>query len=823
MVFSPEQPALYKHDVLFERAGLLPGLQAIGNHIVSSASTPSQSMSFLVSGAYGTGKSSALQYLKGYIRERLEDKVIIAEYIASAFQARPEQARATLIYQLVQALADSAEAKYPIRALVQALKPDQPSTDHLDDSTRRVLDRLLLIRAIEESATAAPILEGWFRQFAYDGESHPSTVVLVDDLDRCTFEFTAAVLQATNHWAFLPNHFFVIACSEQHLERSLAVMYPTMAEQTDSGLRKYVHHTVRLPERILNRAHAAALVAAILEQLQLSDELTTRLVDAIDASANSTVQELGLAAPLVDPRWAPTPRDVKRHVNALLAEVHTWIDEPSLKREIVRAVWPNEWRDFILPALADRRKRSWCSTFVALGNTVRELNLDLDLLDVAIREEAKRTGIDLLTADPLLAVYLACDPPPPRAMFGTADADATPADLADIKPTRQSGRESAEDEEANPRLLTELLRYPVESEPTDGTDAVEDSIDRLLTELEIARARNDIEAMRARANELIERFAAAPELLTGRGLAIRLGNAAIACDISRLTREALQLHGAAIEADQLHANINQNFVSFVLDNHLEQFYGRAAEALDRLETEPTMVTWRTFRTKSLRLKLRSLTGQAVEDLGELLGHVDNEVGADELADVLFVAVGAGQFSLIPRIASMVLAREEENYASQAATAAMLAGAMWASSSRNDEDFSAAIYRALLTTGLLRRLPDPMAAEALMGYARLCVGRELNDRAGYLFYQAFKLHKEAEDIATRFARWLSETGQPDLADRALRKHDIEVPFTLPFTEPLPTSREADAWIAANLQPSYGEPVLPEFFESAEPPLPIGPTS
>ncbi len=283
MVFTPEQPAALDDEVLFQSAGVLPGLNAIGDHIVASAqSDRSPSMTFLVSGGFGTGKSSALGYLRGYIGERLTSDVIFAEYKASSYDDKPIAVRSILIYQLVRALDSSEPGRYPVDELIQALTPD--TSDALvgfSPESQAMIDRLRLIQAIERGATAAPVLEEWFRHFADRREHRPVTVGLIDDLDRCSYGFTAAVLQATNHWSWLPNHFFLIACGEEHLEKSLATEFPTMAAAVDSGLRKYIHHSVRLPEKLIDRPHSARLVQRVLSEVGAKPDLVQRLAAAV--------------------------------------------------------------------------------------------------------------------------------------------------------------------------------------------------------------------------------------------------------------------------------------------------------------------------------------------------------------------------------------------------------------------------------------------------------------------------------------------------------------------------------------------------------------
>lgn len=316
----------------------------------------------------------------------------------------------------------------------------------------------------------------------------------------------------------------------------------------------------------------------------------------------------------------------------MLAEVREWIDDRSIKREIVRAIWPAEWRDHFLPALSDRREALWCSTFISLGQAVMNIDLDLDLLEVSVREEARRSGFEIASADPLLAVYLAEEPA--LTGFGANDACQDRGELRETLPAT-----------LKPPNLADVMSSFGDKPADSGS-----SLDALLTQLDIAAARDDFDSIKSAVAEIMLLIAASPLPLDAR-IGPLLGNAALRCDERGLTREALGLHLAALEAAPNHANVAQNFVRFVIEEALVQLYGFAETILVRLETEDAMRDWKPLNTKVMRLEYDALVGRPAEAtaLEELLASGD-ALSRSQLVSLLRVASALESFDLMPRIA-----------------------------------------------------------------------------------------------------------------------------------------------------------------------------
>lgn len=112
---------------------------------------------------------------------------------------------------------------------------------------------------------------------------------------------------------------------------------------------------------------------------------------------------------------------------------------------------------------------------------------------------------------------------------------------------------------------------------------------------------------------------------------------------------------------------------------------------------------------------------------------------------------------------------------------------------------------------MRELSIEQQAATLYNLALMHNSRGAKQRAGFLLYRAYQLNKHDDHITTRLARWLSQNGQPEVADRVLRKHEVDVTFELPFTEPaLPENSEAVALLTDQFDGDRSVTILPEFF-------------
>ncbi len=160
------------------------------------------------------------------------------------------------------------------------LLEDLGYSDNTPGSARTVKSELFLRQRLRELASVGPSFEEWiFRAFsdyraeATEGSSSPYShvhVQLIDDLDRCTEDYTADVLASLNFWSALPNLFFVVAADESHLQRSAQKATDLLERYPGEALEKFVHFQLRLPALISDYSDAARYCLRLMPEDGLS-------------------------------------------------------------------------------------------------------------------------------------------------------------------------------------------------------------------------------------------------------------------------------------------------------------------------------------------------------------------------------------------------------------------------------------------------------------------------------------------------------------------------------------------------------------------------
>ncbi|MGO9958592.1 MAG: P-loop NTPase fold protein, partial [Solirubrobacteraceae bacterium] len=86
-LFIAEEPVGANADVIFSGNPLGRQLTRIAHHIIqaSRGTAPSPSITFLVSGSWGSGKSSALRYIRDAIQTAVPDEIVFASYPAPLY------------------------------------------------------------------------------------------------------------------------------------------------------------------------------------------------------------------------------------------------------------------------------------------------------------------------------------------------------------------------------------------------------------------------------------------------------------------------------------------------------------------------------------------------------------------------------------------------------------------------------------------------------------------------------------------------------------------------------------------------------------------
>lgn len=671
--FSPQLPERFEHSAaLYEsHHEFRASLEKIANHIVGDGAP----MTFAFYGEWGTGKSTALEYLQGLIRKL--DKEVTFSWCQAPLWARYQDERSALALQILRGVEHGIPANVA-DMLAGLLKYDlgvakgQSEPDDYD-----LAASLALLKVLESIPHAPPVVEDWIRRFiAHNGPIRH--VVMLDDLDRCDPEFISRLLKATNHWTAEIDHgesrgasiYFVLACQEDILVRS-----QSQGEVKDprQSLEKYVHVTVGIPRLLNGPVDTADYLRMLVGRLSgLPTVARDRLVAMIDASARSYPD--GLFAPLLrvaDP--STTPRAVKTRLNLTLTEMDydQLEDETLVKEWVIKAFWPDFWTNqyrtlvtrFQDPVLSDQRSPSsgeventrvktlpsdlLAARFQPIQTVGARLKGLLDMSDDALAEALVHVGAevraDLTDVRPQLAIYLASNPPWPAMPF-TSEAGAFPSD-GHSRTGRSYADESLGLATSGQNVPPEFLVRDASSAntsqetqgapPTLGADLPSDPDDQIFfyyLAADAAEDRGEDEAVAENLSRLLE-LARWVGARTGRGPDI--GNAALIADRVGLYDIALELNHLALAAEPNHFNIMQNYIDFVLDRKITAEYEEARRLYQILMTDGK-AHW-PLRTLVIGLRLDAVASDSVPNVAErskvLLSMLREDPSTNRLIDI----------------------------------------------------------------------------------------------------------------------------------------------------------------------------------------------
>ncbi len=814
--FEEERPVGRDGAALFGATdGLLGRLDRIADGVVSAAlgqAPTSRSITFLISGDWGTGKSSALRYIEDRVADELTSRGISGKDTPVVFvwyrapQHAGHSARASLLYEMVVAIqqlhVDLTEV------LMQALGVEPIQFETLDPDLQGHADamatRLGLANGLNGAVDAGPALELWLKQYLATRGRRLTTVVFIDDLDRCnSSEFVKDVLVATQHWGEAGNHFFVIGADEGRVRASLREHLAEAKRSPDDGLSKYVHVSIALPPVIPGFGDGVSLVRSYLERVRLHEPTRAVLHELLAAPPDGP---LTLLEPLL---VGCTPRELKRRFNSLIAIVDRADDGPapeewSIKRAVLQVRWPRQFQRHIRPAemQADAAKITRLNHLIALGADA--LRTDPCAREQSLRriaDGARRSGLKLGRVDALLALYLASDPPwtPPAAEGAT---------LPDTR--RHDRRESTDVIEApSYRDITELMSPPGALPEDELTQRIE----LLRTTAEL----RDEEKMRTLFGQTAPVVEAIEELPPS--IATVLGNAALAYAAAGLRREALFLHWSAHRANRSHVNVAQNFVDYVLDQQVTGFYRACDEILQRIRADSGGSLRQRLLELRMDLRLRRGGSQdaALDEIVAIATADGSTIGRTDLIDLLELCRDRNRYRDMPAVASVLLDRESGDIAEQASTARIVADTLGGSRRSEDEEYAAEIYRGMMLTGLIRKLSPQSQNHTLQNLGSLLSSRSLTAAAAYVFWCALQIEDSIE-LRTRLARTVNRLGFADAAEDLLSGHTpasrIPAPAT-PSALPrplLPRNKAGRAWFRQHFpSPPYDPPLAPEVWQ------------
>jgi hypothetical protein len=846
--FEAEQPVGFDDggDLFQATETLRHQLDKVARHILAARKGDARpdshgAMVFLVSGPWGSGKSSALRYIQDYVAAEAGGDVAFAWYRAPLYQANPGAVRASLLFEVITALqrrppgthAGPDPATLAYRELTGkdfTFPPGMPKEQALPILTQR-----LLAQALDSSINAGTVVEAWLARYQTLTSDPPlTTVLLVDDLDRCdSTKFVKELLVATNYWSDIPNHFFILAADESRVRHALGEHVVGAPESPDHGLAKYVHLSVRLPATIPSREHAISLFRRYLGNVELAGEVRDLLTAELDAAPGSKV---GMLDPLL---WGCTPRTLKERFNSLLATLAppdaaaagtgsvVALAQDTLKRQVVRTRWPNEYASHLRPVELGQWPQSlWLRHLVDVGkrslaqHPIEDGSDDLHPQQEAVLSLARESGLDLHGTDPLLALYLASEPRAPGSWYQLpGESEPLPLDPIPRDPDWAGGGGSREPGSIRQTPTGTKLR-DIEMEPVPADGGMPDEREAQLYLLAAKSELPDVAGMLAAFQQ------AAPALTDLPPPADRwaplLGNVALRMARHGRVREALFLHRLAMQCDPSHSNVVHNFVDFVLDNRLEEYYDVASEELVRFEAGDQL----PFRTRLYRYRIEQRTGRAgsreVPEFDVLAREaITDHTAASraEFVDLLRLGQTLARYELLPDLSAALLRYERGELREQAGTVRILADALAAAPDRTNEEYACELYRFLLRSGMVNELSPLNQSDTLQNLATLLASRKLPRPAGYLLWQAYQLEQTPRtDLRIKLARSYNELGDPATAAALLDEGQVtqlsDPPARPPFPQPLlPEHPPAQEWLREQFPDApYGEPMLDELWEA-----------
>lgn len=618
--FVTPGPTDPEYEVLFgTRPDFLLNLQSIAAHIGRRADgvpvgPSANSMTFAIYGRWGTGKSTALRYIRWLIAQAADDGDAPATY--STYEAplweRHGDPRASLALQIIRSAPEDVLAKIT-HILADIRGVALPSSLARDDAIFDLKSSIDFLDTLATFTSAPPVLEGWlrdsFRKSGNQADDHTDSamhVVFVDDLDRCGSEFVVRLLSAMTYWSNAPglDVYFVIAASREHLLHSLAESDLSLGPRTpQEALEKHVHLSVEMPDLLTTSEEVGRFMQNLVQQVAPDDsdrESSTQLIQLLDSSSRSR-QPDSVFAPLLHPAHGRlTPRAVKHRFNTFMAEFRPegQVNEQLVKRWVLKAFWPEFWWKTLWVVERDTTfgEKFHSSRSVELSSADEEVNrarqrvlqlrelgrrlapfwgMQVEQLRPPMDHLARQYGLLLEgNEDPALAIYLAASPewrPPgsaaehssPRGLEAAQEQvdenlDETLADRVLSGASTPSEGELADLAPGDQIVL--LYFYASDAEERSDKPAVLENLEEVLS---IARGRNGISA-----------------IYQG-----TIGNCALLAERVNEFSLAMKLYHVAIAIEPPQPRTIQNFATTVIAEKIDSEYSMAEGLLQRLVTE----------------------------------------------------------------------------------------------------------------------------------------------------------------------------------------------------------------------------------------------
>lgn len=733
-------------------------------------------LTFAVYGTWGSGKTSFLKMVEDEVKNEVKKKggqdIVFCWYQARKYEPGGSAAK-SLIQRMLRTLGgeDYQAAAKLYQAFVREMLEPVPS-DWLEKGEYEgsPIPYEWVERLGERVAALADVdlwLESHLAGKGSTGAVPRKMVLMVDDLDRCSPEFMADVMDTVQRLGAVRGLFIVIGADREKLWSAIEARSPDY-RGAQWVLEKYIQSSVDLPpldEELLSRF----LKRAFTEEAATDPTLAAIIDEAYYFMAGLRDK---------------TPRTIKRCINAIRPVLRLELEtQPSLahedrqliiKEQILAYQWRSFYEQYFLPA-----RRDQASTEYRVLYGLEELCKMLyprKVEWVRVEEQRDRRAIFDLRLNRIKA-----------SEFLTERGLDVPDELAKLlgqPPFWFLGREKAE-----PYTVLETL----------DESALSMDFTKLYLQSEQADAIGDTRAS-AQAADQAYRLVSRNKKLFGASVAPQLGNLGVNAEKAKAMELAERLFRLALELDPNHGGVLQQFASYIIDNRSD-LYHEAEQILSRLQTG-FLASHNPWRTLGLLAELKVRLGQEIdESLVQKMVSIaqEKEVGTRQLGNILSGLIKAGRVQEGLEMLD-ISARRFPDGKSRYTLFRIVADALANRPETGSEFIAMDMYRQMLAA------PEAMdpgnEADVLHNYATLLYKHDYDDEAGRLWYRAYGLRPLDGSIRRAYSMYLLRAERPDLGRKVVEGEPIDEEVLIPATKKLP-ERFSNVALPAVLGQDRGE--------------------
>jgi hypothetical protein len=558
------------------------------------------SLTFAVHGPWGAGKTSFIKMVLNRTRDILgtdQERLLECYYQASAFDGTTLGAKASLCLQVLLTLANGNKK----RAIKIFKEQFDQSFDENDPTSienvyrefedgRITIGNLIALQSqyLEDIAklnTLTDFCEIINTELSPRGITQSglqrTLVVVVDDLDRCSGDFIASLLEVIQQWSGLDRLYFILAIDREILNNAISSRYRIDDSSTlikispEVALEKYVQYSVEIPE--LNEAQVNAFIKGFLEPFE--DPLVRLFKE------NSDLFARGIRV--------RTPRGIKKCLNTISPSLSQIlqdrltqeIQDPKnfcyqLKERLLEYTWRNFYKDFYLRG--KDKQNQFTLALLAIERAAFEYELygeDSEQLEFSLNRIRNRLNIssEVIPSDLEFVRFLAVKPwffltdeilkrsSLQLILSGIIPADQTvPADQTEERFI------SAQEILALKSPIKQVGEYTRVARDAVGAGDFQTTIDCALKCLQLEEAQPD---------------AFTPSEMAPFGnLGLYVERVATATENPEIQKIALSLFQISYRLDPAYVNNTLNFISFILDAkypRLDELYPFCSKILEK--------------------------------------------------------------------------------------------------------------------------------------------------------------------------------------------------------------------------------------------------